>query len=154
MVDVAALVSKARAVFEDAKPVDQAVLAGDEALTVRLWPLEGAAWRELKAKFPPRREMVDGKQVLVAADASYGFNLDGVVAAYPRVKLVEDGAEVDVTPEEWASLCSVFAGPSLDALAMTVWGKNEFEPNQRLAAAGKASRAGRRKKPASPASSE
>ena len=147
MVDVAKLVEKGRGALSQVKPVDQAVMVGDEVVIVRVWALSGVEWRLLKAKFPPRTEQGDdGKQKVVAADARYGFDLDGVVAAYPRVKIVDGETEQDVTRDEWAAICEVLDGPYLDALAMVIWGKNEFEPNQRLIEAGKALRAGPRKK--------
>ena len=147
--DIASLVAKARQQFEEAKPAEQGILLGGEVVVARIWPLEGADWRALKAKHPPR--IKDGE--MLASDAAYGFNLDGVVASYPRLVLIQDGAEVPIEAEQWAEVCTVLSGPDLDALAMLVWGKNEYEPQQRLLAAGKALSGERAKKPASPENS-
>lgn len=142
--DIDALIAKARENFDTVKPVDQDVLLGDDVVTVRLWPLTGVAWRELVVNHPVR----DGVQ----HDLALGYDLESVVRAYPRVYLV-DGDEVTDVAARWAEVCDVLSAPDLKALSFAVWGLNEYDPSQKLAAAGKASKGGLRKKRSSPANS-
>lgn len=144
MVDVDALIKKARDHFDTVKPVDQDVMFGDEKVTVRLWPVPGPAWRDLTAKHPWR----EGSTF----DQALGYDLDGVLREYPRVYLVA-GDEVTDVADRWADLCEALSGPDLKNLAFAVWGLNDYDPAQRLAAAGKASKAGSRKKRGSPSTS-
>ena len=140
--DIDALIARQKAALDNVKPVDQDVLLGDEAVTVRLWPLTGPAWRDLVATHPWR----EGAQF----DQQLGYNLDGVVRDYPKVYLVVDGEPVNVT-DRWADLFEVLSGADIKNLGFAVWGLNEFDPADRLVKAGKASAGGRRKKQNSPA---
>lgn len=143
--DIDSLILKARQQFDNVKPVDQDVLLGDEVVTVRFWPMSGPDWRNHTARFPMR----DG----VAFDQTLGYDIDSAVREYPKVYLVQ-GDDVVPVAGKFASICDVLTAPELNALALAVWGLNEYDPAQRLASAGKASKGGSRKKRSSPVSSE
>lgn len=144
MVDVDALVAKAKAALDNVEPTDQDALLGDELVTVRFWPVSGQEWRELVAKHPWR----EGSQF----DQALGYNLDSVLTEYPKVYLVQ-GDDVTNVSDRWASICEVLSAPDLKNLAIAVWGMHEFDPQRRLDAAGKASKGGRSKRRSSPANS-
>jgi len=153
MLDVDALIAKGRAQLDTVQPVTQDVLLGDEVVGVRFWPLSGPDWRLLTAKHPARAE--------VTYDLRLGYDLDAVLADYPRVFLVqgdevvnlvsvgEDGKQVSRFPD----IVKVLSGPDIRNLAMAVWGLNDYDPGKRLVEAGKALKGGRRKKRSSPGSS-
>lgn len=144
MVDIDALIAKARESFDTVEPVDQAVELGGELVTIRLWPLTGTEWRGLTAKHPPREGVV--------FDQNVGYNLPAVLAEYPKVYAVQGDDVVNVT-DKWAGIVEVLSAPDLRNLESAVWGLNEFDPQKRLAAAGKVSAGGRKRKRSSPASS-
>lgn len=149
--DVAALVAKARESFDTVQPVDQVVLLGDELVTVRFWPISGQEWRKVTAGLPPRGGVVQ--------DMNLGYNLDAAVREYPSVYLVQGDDVVKVSDPEprkkptdpehrpWYDVVDALSAPDLKALASAVWGLCEYTPQKRLAAAGKASARGRKKKP-------
>lgn len=146
MVDVKALIEKQKRALDTVEPADQDVLLGDEIVTVRVWPVSGAVWDELTANSPARTvENAQGERVPVQHDLELGYNLSGVVRAYPRLYLVDGDEVTPIVGEQWAEMFDVLSGPDKKALGFAVWGKNEYEPAQRMLAAGKSS-AGRRKK--------
>lgn len=136
--DVMALVAKAKQKQESDSVghVDQDVMIDEEVVTIRLWPLTGIAYRDLCAKHANRTNS--------EFDEALGYNLTAVTQSYPRVYTV-DGDEVVNVSDQWSDICAVLSGPDLKALEYAVWGLNEYEPTQRMAAAGKAS-AGSQKK--------
>ena len=137
-VDVKALVAKAKADLDLVKPSDQDVLIGSAKVTVRLWPLTGAQWRDVCSRHLPREESL--------SDQALGYNLTGVLMDYPKVYAV-DGDEVTDISEDWSGLCAEhLSAPDLKALEYLVWGINEYDPAQKLASAGKASAGRPRKK--------
>lgn len=136
-IDVAALIAAQKQELDSVKPLDQEVLLGGEKVTVRLWPLSGKIWRDLCAKHPNRPDS--------PFDQALGYDLDSLLWDYPKVYLV-DGDEVTDVAESWADICAVLSGPDLKNLAYAIWGMNEYDPAQKLAAAGKASAGKGRKK--------
>lgn len=136
-IDVKALIEAQKQSLDSVEPVTQEVLLGEKLLGVRFWPVP-SAWEELTAKHPPRSG--------VEVDMALGYNLSAVVREYPRTYLV-DGDEVQpVVGEQWAEVYDVLSGPDKKALGYAAWGLNEYDPAQRLAAAGKASAGARKKK--------
>lgn len=151
--DLDALLAEADAVFEAEEPTTVDVLIGDKDQQIRLWPLDGPAWRDLIAQHPPRQ--------LSTYDHNAGYNVDAVVLAYPRIALVtESGVDNMVDRDEkgaersrWPDVHKRLAPNSLKELALTVWGMHDLVPRQRLDEAKKAS-SSRRRKLTLPASSE
>lgn len=135
--DVQALIAAQKQKLDTVEPVTESVVLGDELVGVRFWPISGAAWRDLTARHPERADS--------QFDVALGYDLDGVLREYPRVYLVK-GDEVQDVADSWADICGVLSAPELKKLAYVVWGLNEYDPAQRLAAAGKASAGSRRKK--------
>jgi len=136
-IDVKALIAAQKQKLDTVEPVTQDVLLGDEVVGVRLWPMTGTGWRDLTTRHPHRGES--------QFDQALGYNLDGVLREYPRVYLVKGDDVTDVS-DSWGEICDVLSGPDLKNLAYAVWGLNEYDPAQRLAAAGKASAGSKRKK--------
>lgn len=116
VLDVKALVAKARQDMDTVQHVDQDVMIGDRRVVVRLWPLPGIAWRDLCALHPNRG--------VSEFDQALGYNLTAVTQSYPRVYAV-DGDEVTDLSDDWADICAVLSGPDLKALEYAVWGLNE-----------------------------
>src|SRR3546814_5725146 len=104
--DLDAVIVKARAQLDTVEPVTQEVLLGDAVIGVRVWPISGAAWRELAAQHPAR----DG----VVQDLNLGYNLDGMIREYPRVYIVDGDDVQHVEGEKWAQVIEVLSAPDLD----------------------------------------
>lgn len=153
MVDVKALVDKARQEFDQPEPSDVPVMVGGEKVVLRFRPVRGTEWRDLVAGFPARTESVDNRTVVVQADRGPGFNTVELPPAYPGVAVVEGESEQVLSGDEWRDLHDVLSGPDLEHVTATIWGMNVQEPLVRLRAAGKASTGGQKKKRRSPASS-
>jgi hypothetical protein len=152
IVDIDSLIAKAKANLDTVEPVTQEILVGGQLVGARFWPLTGPAWRDLCATNPPRMGS--------ASDQQFGYNLDAVVRAYPRVYLVEGDEITDLTVVDdagkrvsrWPEIVDTLSGPDLKNLGYAVWGLNDYDPAQKLVAAGKASKGGLRKKRNSPES--
>lgn len=137
-IDVKALIAAQKQKLDTVEPVTQDVVLGDELVGVRFWPVSGGAWEELTSKNPPRAEN--------GSDSALGYNLAGVVRDYPRTYLVVGDAAEPVVGEQWAEVYDALSGPDKKNLGYAVWGLNEYDPAQRLVAAGKASAGSKRKK--------
>lgn len=142
VVDVDALIKKARQEFDSSEPVEQDVVLGDRRVTVRARVLDPQAWLDLTAKFPPREDAVRDKRM--------GYNLYAAVREYPGISLVVDGEEQPLG-ERWPDVWDVLSAPDKNNVAILVWGKNELEPSQRVV--GKVSPGGRARKRRSPGNS-
>lgn len=136
-IDVAALIAAQKQELDSVQPQTQDVLLGGNIVGVRFWPVSGGVWEELTSKHPPRAG--------VETDTAIGYNIAGVVRDYPRTYLVVGDDVQPVVGEQWAEVYDVLSGPDKKNLAAVVWGINELDPAEKLAAAGKAS-AGKGKK--------
>ena len=116
------------------------LLMGEELITVEFTRLDPNAWIDLKAMHPPR----EGSK----RDMNVGYNPHALAkAAAPKCgRLVDGDKREDLTPEQWADIFTILDAPDLDTIATFLWGLNEYEPLQRIAAAKKASRGGRGKR--------
>lgn len=96
-------------------------------------------WPVLTMHNPPR----DGATL----DTRYGYSLAGVALeqASKHGRLVDAGQEVELTSEQWADLFAVQPGSVKRLLEVTVWTLNDFDVEQEIEAAKKASRASRKK---------
>lgn len=144
--DIDELIATAKKQVETVEPVEQEVLLGDKLVIVQLRPLDGEAWTELTAEHPPRPR--------VPKDRELGYNVLGVLRAFPNVSIV-DGDEVDDltrTDEDgnkvsrWPAVVGVLGSPDIKNLTIALWGVHEWEHHQRVAAAGKASKSQRLRK--------
>lgn len=154
MVDVDALIAEAHEQIENAEPVTEKVMIGSHLAVVEMRVLPSDEWLLLVATHPPRKDS--------PRDAEFGYNIDAVTAAYPRVKVTVDGEQLQLWRDSedgrsrewrWPQIASALSAPDRTKLAFVVWGMNEWDPKQRTAVAGKASAGARRKKRSSPASS-
>ncbi|GAA4762646.1 hypothetical protein [Microbacterium gilvum] len=138
------LVEHARAYVAEPNYVDQPILVGEKLVTARIHKLPGDAWRDLIAKHPPRAGAL--------IDARRNYNVTAVTKAYPHVALIlEDGTEIDASPR-WSEIAGALDGPDLENLEFAVWGKNEYDQQERLQ--GKVRARETSKKPSSRESSE
>lgn len=137
--DLDSLIAKAKKEITETRTVDQPVVLGDRLVTVRLSSVDGPKWIDITSRHPARPE--------VPRDVQLGFNLPAVLRAYPGVELV-DGDEVDDLQREdgegkkysrWPEVHDVLDPDALKNLAFALWGINEYDHQQRLVAAGKAS---------------
>lgn len=154
MVDVDALIKKAREQLESVAPVTAAehVQLGPDIVDVEFVPMRGHEWREFTALKVPRPGAV--------TDA-LGFNVDEATRDYPRFRIVQDG-EVDTlhrgegkdTRYVWADVYDVLDPAAIDTITTSLLSYHLFDPMVAMRSAGKASKGRRRKSPASPASSE
>jgi hypothetical protein len=112
------------------------VESADALVTLRFTQLPGQDWSELTARSPMR--------VDVAIDRTYGYNYHEVckaAAVKAGVRVVGDGTE-PLTGEQWTSLWTVLSGHEFERICSVIWELNEWEPQQRIDSAKKASRAG------------
>jgi hypothetical protein len=136
MVDVKALIEKARS--EAASPETAAIdtVVGGELVSIEFVTIEGSAWSDLTATHPPRK----GSE----QDANIGFNTDAVVKDYPIAAVRVAGEPTDA--ESWADLFSVLDGPTIKNCGTAVWGLNQYTPHKRIVDAKKATAGASEKK--------
>jgi hypothetical protein len=121
-------------------------------LTFRFEALPGQAWAEIAARNPGRAD--------VMIDIVYGYNYHetakaaaryrdageaGHVYAHLVVDADDEAAEPTlepVTAEQWDGIFDVISGHEFERIASRIWELNDYGPQQRIVAAGKASRAG------------
>lgn len=106
-------------------------------ITLRFEQLSGQQWAEIAARNPAR--------VDVLIDRRYGYNYHETAKTAATVsgsRVLDDGTTERITPEQWSRLFPLLAGREFEAIASALWDLNDFGPTQRVAAAGKASRAG------------
>jgi hypothetical protein len=107
--------------------------AVDETDVLRFYKMDGLAWAALIAEHPPRPN--------VLLDLRYGFNLHAVVPnVAPQTGRVVDGdEELTLTREEWKDLLSILSGYEVERIADAVFTLNEWDPQQAVERAKKAS---------------
>jgi hypothetical protein len=141
------LIAGAKQQIEQVEPEDVKVLMGEDLVTVRIWPLTGQAYRALVADHPARLVEVDGQKVVGPGDKPYECNIDSLTRAYPRVALVQDDEETDLTAELWGRILDVLSPAALEGVMATIAYVNVAVPAQNLISAlGKASAGGKRTK--------
>lgn len=147
MKDIEALIAGAKKAIEQVEPEDVKVLMGEELVTVRLWPLSGQEYRALVADHPARVVEEDGQKTVRQGDRPYGCNIDSLTRAYPRVALVQDGEETELSPELWGRILDVMPSDGIEGVMATISFMNVAIPAQRtVAALGKASAGARQTK--------
>ncbi|MFL5736925.1 MAG: hypothetical protein ACJ76P_06270 [Actinomycetota bacterium] len=113
--------------------------------TFRFVQLPGPEWAEITFRNPPRPD--------IAIDVQYGYNYHSVARAAAAQsgavlhrETAEDGTETErlekLSPEQWADLWVALSGRDFERIASNVWDLNEYGPQRRLEAAGKAFRVG------------
>lgn len=141
---LAALTEKVEALLDQREHATDGTL-----ITFRFTQLPGQAWAEIGARHPARPD--------VTIDRVYGYNYhevakaaavyrDDAGAAYserilPGAEDEPPGSE-EISPEQWAAIFSVISGHEFERIASAIWDLNDYSPQQRIKAAGKASRAG------------
>jgi hypothetical protein len=140
MVDVDALITKARAANENAADdnwIEVSTLFGDELAAIRFDAILGSAWASLTASHPPRE---DSKP-----DEYYGFDTDAVLRAYPEHAIRVAGDRIGA--DAWHRVLAVLDAPTLANCRNAIWALNQYAPAARIAAAKKAMAGASRKKP-------
>lgn len=144
--EIDALIAKAKARVEKADPVSKFVELGDEMVEIRYTPIRGDQWRALTAQHLPR----DGSFM----DQNMGYNVDEAVRNFPNFTIVRGDAVDDLRRFRedkqwhyiWPEVFEALEAPAIELLAQSLWETHQYDPLQRMIAAGKALRAGQRKK--------
>lgn len=135
----------------DALRAERDGLTEGTLITARFTQLPGQAWAEIIARCPARPD--------VLIDRRYGYNYHEAAkraivyrdpehpeVAYSERVLVGEGDEKPTTepisPEQWEAIWPILSGNEFERIASGVWDLNDYGPSRRVAAAGKASRAG------------
>lgn len=107
--------------------------ASDVTDVLRFYKMDGLAWAALIAEHPPRTN--------VHLDLRYGFNLHAVVPnVVPLTGRVVDGeAEVTLPRDQWKDLLAVLSGFEVERIADAIFVLNEWDPQQAVERAKKAS---------------
>ena len=116
------------------------LLLGEEFHTFEFTRIDPQLWVDLKATCPPREGAKN--------DALAGYNPIALAKKVAPVsgKLV-DGDEREAVPaDQWADIFAVLDAPAIEVVATVLWGLNEYDALQRIAAAKKALRGGRKKR--------
>lgn len=146
VLDLDSKIATAKKSVAEIRTAEQEVLLGDDIVTVRISSVDGPKWIELTGRHPARLD--------VARDVQLGYNLPAVLRDYTNVEIIE-GDEIDdlwrVDEEghkysKWPEIHDVLSGPELKNLGYALWGLNDYDHQQRLADAGKASKGRRSRK--------
>jgi hypothetical protein len=136
MVDVKALIAKAREQATTPETVEVETVFAGELTEVQFLTIEGSAWADLTATHPPR----EGSTY----DANVGFNIAGVVKDYPAASVRFAGEAVDAAA--WSDVFSLLDGPTIANCGLAVWGINQLTPHRRIVDAKKATAGASEKK--------
>lgn len=137
--DLEALFAEADEALAAVEPTTVPVVIAKRTMGVRFLPMSSGDWRHLAAQHPPR--------VDVPADRNRGYNVDAVVAAYPRVALIAENGDVDdlmrandegETVSQWPEVWSRLTARSQTAVATEIWASHELTPDLLVEDAGKA----------------
>jgi hypothetical protein len=131
-------------------------LTAGTVVTLRFTQIPGQAWAEIAARHPARAD--------VTLDRVYGYNYHEVAKAaalyrdpgalpgtFGRgyadrvIPPEDDDAEPTiepVSPEQMTAIFEIITGHEFERIASGIWDLNDYGPQQRIANAGKASRAG------------
>jgi hypothetical protein len=119
---------------ERIKTVPIPVVVDGEIHEVVFYRASTADWAAAAMKHPPRPG--------IALDQRNGYNLTAatreIAPEYGRI--LEDGTEVELTVEEWADFWEVMAPAASRTIEANVWHVHEFDAEQEILRAKKASR--------------
>lgn len=138
-IDLDALLAQAQSMVDSAEPELVPVVLAGKSVGVRFVPLSGADWRDLCLKFPPRPE--------IRQDAILGYDVDGVVSAYPDVALVADDDVDDMLRtngegkaySKWPAVWAALTATGRKDVSAAIWAAHERTPERLVSEAGKAS---------------
>jgi hypothetical protein len=124
---------------EERASSDVLVTYKGKLLTVRCFQIDGMKWSDITAQCPARPE--------APLDRRYGYNWNSAAlkAAPFAARLVEDDKEVPYAAPVWIDLFKKLAGSDVTAICSALWALNQWDPEQRVEAAKKASRGGLKK---------
>ena len=114
---------------------------GGKHLPFRFYALDGEKWSEIIAFCPARLGS--------AIDRRYGYNFQQAarMAAPLCGRLVDQGAEIPITDDQWDDLFKRLKGHSIKLIHSAIWELNEYDPEVRVATAKKDSAADSPQKP-------
>ena len=120
-------------VADRVKTVPIPVVVNEKLHEVVFYRAGTAEWAEATIKYPPREG--------VSLDHQNGYNLTAatreIAPKYGRV--LEDGAEVELSAEEWADFWEVMPPASSRTIEANVWHIHEYDAVQEIERAKKAS---------------
>lgn len=113
------------------------VVVNGSAYEIRFYRSGSEAWSQATAKHPPREG--------VALDFRNGYNLTAVTReiAPESGRLVDGGDEQSLTAEQWADLWAVMPPATARLIEANVWHMHEYDTEQEILRAKKASRPAR-----------
>lgn len=119
-------------------PID--VVLNGKAYSVVFYRVPADEWPLITMHNPPRED--------APLDVRYGYSLAGVALeqAADNARLIDGGEEVALTAAQWADLYALQPGSVKRLFEVSVWTLNDFDVEQEIQAAKKASTASRRKK--------
>lgn len=129
--DVKALIAKQREKMAITKAWAVDVVCGGEKVTVGIDRCDPDTWDDLVAAHPPRPG--------VEGDATIGYNVKAVSAAYPGVTLNGEAQ----TAADWAEFFSVLESVHRNNIGTVIWGANVNDPLQELRELGKSPAGGK-----------
>lgn len=137
MVDLNALVAKAKARVVEAETVTQPVILEGEKVGVRVTSLDPSEWRLYTLQHPPREG--------VRLDTNAGFDVDAAAREFKGVQLVSGDETVDLG-DEWPAIYEKLARQDKQNLAYAVWMIHDSAYIEAVKTAGKALPGARKKK--------
>jgi hypothetical protein len=135
---------------------ERAALADGTLITIRFTQLPGQVWAEIGARNPARPDVLIDQiyhynyHDAAKQAAAYRDPEDAGGRAYAELVVPAEGdAEPTlepISPEQWVGIFEVISGHEFERIASAIWDLNDYGPQQRIAAAGKASRVGSAKR--------
>lgn len=108
--------------------LEELLASEQESLTTfRFYRMRGDEWVECTARSPVRLD--------VPLDAQYGYNYHAacrLAAIRSGFRVDDDGAETEMTEDEWRDVWAVLSGAEVTLLADAVWELNEWGPAARI----------------------
>lgn len=136
----------------EALNAERGELADGTLITLRFTQLPGQAWAEIGARNPARPDVLIDRiyhynyHEAAKEAAVYRDPEDAGGRAYSELVVPADGDGAPtvepITAEQWTGIFEVISGHEFERIASAIWELNDYGPQQRIAAAGKASRAG------------
>ena len=131
--DLAAAKASAETVEPPRSPVIE-VAVNEQIYSVVFYRASSVEWSHATRKSPPRSD--------VDLDRRNGYDLSAVAREISAVsgRVVEDGAEIELSPDEWTDLWAVMAPTSARYIEANVWHLHEHDAAQEIERAKKASK--------------
>lgn len=140
------IISAASAATKNTVAVEVAL--GDALVKLEFTQMDGLGWVDLTNDHPRRKKS--------ATDATLGFNAHSLSRDYPASAITYlDGANsVEVSDAQWHGIFDALSAPDVEMVAVSLWGVNVVDPQNRVNELKKALAGSSEKSQSLPASSE